>query len=64
LLNGNNVTLFSYGPTGAGKSFTIFGEDELFTPGDYIEDENSTRQGLVLRTCEYLLDKKLKDKGN
>jgi hypothetical protein len=39
LLNGNNVTLISYGPTGGGKSFTIFGEDEFFTPGDYVEDD-------------------------
>ena len=63
LLNGNNVTLISYGPTGAGKSFTIFGEDEKFTPGDYGEDEESVRQGLVIKTIEYLLEKKLKDKG-
>jgi hypothetical protein len=29
------MTFISYGPTGGGKSFTIFGEDESYTPGDF-----------------------------
>ncbi len=43
LLNGNNTTFISYGPNEAGKTFTIFGEDESFTPGDFIEDEKHNR---------------------
>ena len=37
--------MLSYGPFGAGKSYTIFGEDESYTPGDFIEDDKHSRQG-------------------
>ena len=39
LLKGYNVTFISYGPTGAGKTYTVCGEDESFTPGDFHEDD-------------------------
>jgi hypothetical protein len=29
------MTFLSYGPLGSGKSYTIFGEDESYTPGNF-----------------------------
>lgn len=41
---------------GSGKSYTIFGEDENFTPGNYVSYKVD-RRGLVPRTIEYLIEK-------
>ena len=30
---------------GAGKTYTVFGEDESYTPGDFMEDDKHLRQG-------------------
>ena len=62
LLSGNSMTLLSYGPSGGGKSFTIFGEDEIFTPGDEFVEGQTDRMGLVTRTIDYIL--KLKQVKN
>ncbi|EGR30886.1 kinesin motor domain protein [Ichthyophthirius multifiliis] len=58
LLNGNNSLIIAYGQTGSGKTFTIYGENNSFTPQiDNKNKKQGNQKGLVLRCCEYLLQK-------
>lgn len=46
-LNGYNATLFAYGPTGSGKTWTMFGPDL----------EDVMKKGIIPRMAENLFDK-------
>ena len=54
ILNGYNGTVFAYGQTGAGKSYTMMGSD--------IEDENS--RGIIPRIVEQMFTSILQSPGN
>lgn len=50
----------SYGQTGAGKTYTIFGEDERFSVNNmnlYMDGKRGEKTGLVCRTAEFLFKK-------
>ena len=51
-LNGYNTSLFAYGQTGAGKTFTMLGPRSSFTSSSY----NSDDLGLIPRMCKSLID--------
>ena len=53
---GQNALVVSYGQTGSGKSYTIFGEDDRYTP-DYLSLEKKDNRGIVPRSVEFLLAK-------
>ena len=44
--DGYNATIFAYGPTSSGKSFTMFGN----------ENKNNEQRGIIPRACELLFD--------
>lgn len=47
ILNGYNGTIFAYGQTGAGKSFTMFGP----------EGGSETSKGIIPRACKHIFDR-------
>ena len=49
---GQNVTVFAYGATGAGKTYTMFGED-LERGHDFTKDSHS---GIIIRAVKDLLE--------
>lgn len=56
IIEGHNSCILSYGQTGSGKTFTIFGEDERYTPTlvNLYQQGKKDRKGLVVKTVEYL----------
>lgn len=56
ILEGHNSCVLSYGQTGSGKSFTMFGEDDKYTPGldPLYQEKKKDRRGLVVKSVEYL----------
>ena len=56
IIEGHNACVISYGQTGSGKTFTIFGEDEKYTPTlmNLYQEKKKDRRGLVPKTVEYL----------
>ena len=59
LVDGQNACIIAYGQTNAGKSYTIFGEDEHFSTGatGNTMDLRKDKKGLVSRSLEYILIK-------
>ncbi|KRX00930.1 P-loop containing nucleoside triphosphate hydrolase [Pseudocohnilembus persalinus] len=59
LVEGHNGIVLSYGQTGAGKSFTVFGEDERYSINDMhmYSEGGRDKRGLVPRTVEFLFKK-------
>ena len=57
LFEGQNALILSYGQTTSGKTYTIFGEDEKFSPNGYFSMDTVDRKGLVSRTVESLIKK-------
>ena len=64
-LEGTNCCLVSYGQTGAGKTYTSFGDDEKFTPNtiNLYSDTQKDKKGLIPKTIEYLLKKNKEMEG-
>lgn len=65
VIEGNNACVLSYGQTGGGKTYSIFGEDERYTV-DNIKtygESRKDRRGLVPRTVELLLQKNKEFQG-
>jgi len=60
VLDGYSCTIFAYGQTGTGKTFTMEGER---TTGDQFTWENDPKSGIIPRTMNHLFDK-LNDSGN
>lgn len=59
ILEGTNGCILTYGPTNAGKTFTLFGEDEHWLGGGkagYGEGRRD-RKGIIPRCVEFLLRK-------
>lgn len=56
IIEGHNACIISYGQTGSGKTFTIFGEDERYTPTlmNLYQEKKKDRRGLVPKTIEFL----------
>ena len=56
IIEGHNSCIISYVPTGSGKTFKIFGEDEKYTPTlmNLFQEKKKDRRGLVPKTVEYL----------
>lgn len=56
IIEGHNACVMSYGQTGSGKTFTIFGEDERYTPTliNLFQEKKKDRRGLVPKTIEFL----------
>lgn len=54
MLQGYNSTVFAYGVTGAGKTYTIFGD----------QNQMFAEKGICMYTIDYLFSKINKDKGN
>lgn len=59
LVEGHNGIVLSYGQTGAGKSYTVFGEDERYSINDMhmYSEGGRDKRGLVPRTVEFLFKK-------
>jgi len=64
LIEGHNSCVLAYGQTGSGKTYSIFGEDDYFSPYpsssilDNMKGESRIeRRGLILKTVEYLFKK-------
>jgi hypothetical protein len=51
-IGGYNCTIFCYGQTGAGKTYTIMG------PLDNLFDESSTKHGIIPRIIHFLFNEK------
>lgn len=49
-MKGNVISIFSYGETGSGKTFTLFGTPKVF-------GTKEKKSGLILRTLRYLFTK-------
>ena len=65
IIEGNNACVLSYGQTGGGKTYSVFGEDERYTVDNiktYGENKKD-RRGLVPRTVELLLQKNKEFQG-
>ena len=60
VLDGYSCTIFAYGQTGTGKTFTMEGERTI---GDQYTWENDPKSGIIPRTMNHLFDK-LNDSGN
>lgn len=59
IIEGNNACVLNYGQTGAGKTYSAFGEDPRYTV-DNIKtygESKKDRRGLVAKTVELLLQK-------
>jgi hypothetical protein len=58
-INGENACIISYGQTGAGKTYTIFGEDEKYTvnPINFYSEMKKDKRGLIPKTVQYLWQK-------
>ncbi|EGR33399.1 kinesin motor domain protein [Ichthyophthirius multifiliis] len=59
-LKGNNQLIITYGQSGSGKSFTLFGEDKHYTPQNdqsILEKNKGDQRGIITRCCEYLFKK-------
>lgn len=59
ILEGTNGCILTYGPTNAGKTFTLFGEDEHWLGGGkagYGEGRRD-KKGIIPRCVEFLLRK-------
>ena len=54
-LNGYNTSLFAYGQTGAGKTFTMLGPRSCFTRSSS-SSSNDDDLGLIPRMCKSLID--------
>ena len=56
IIEGHNSCIISYGQTGSGKTYTIFGEDEKYTPTlvNLFQEKKKDRRGLVPKTVEFL----------
>ena len=56
LLDGYNSTVFAYGPTGSGKTYTIQGKpmDNQRTPQTSVDLDNDENLGLIPRALAYL----------
>ncbi|DBA02146.1 TPA: hypothetical protein N0F65_004781 [Lagenidium giganteum] len=57
-LQGYNATIFAYGPTGTGKTHTIFGNDNESVPSGELEDDGGPERsgwGVIPRAASYLL---------
>jgi len=56
-LEGTNCSIISYGQTGAGKTYTTFGEHEGSQQNSFslYSDAQKDKKGLVPKTIEYLL---------
>jgi hypothetical protein len=52
-LNGTNCTIFAYGQTGAGKTFSMIGECQ--EEGELIADIEGERRGILPRSLELIL---------
>lgn len=55
-LEGYNVSIFAYGQTGAGKSYTMMGTEQLFTNDMLDSSVDPESLGLVPRICFGLFD--------
>jgi len=58
-LDGTNCCVISYGQTGAGKTFTTFGEDDKYSTNtiNLYSDTQKDKRGIIPKTIEYLLNK-------
>jgi len=64
-LEGTNCCVLSYGQTGAGKTYTTFGNNEKFAqnPINLYSDSQKDKKGLIPKTIEYLLKKNQEMEG-
>jgi len=64
-LEGTNCCVLSYGQTGAGKTYTTFGNNEKFAqnPINLYSDSQKDKKGLIPKTVEYLLKKNQEMEG-
>ena len=60
VLDGYSCTIFAYGQTGTGKTFTMEGERSA---GDQYTWENDPKSGIIPRTMNHLFEK-LNSSGN
>jgi len=51
VLNGYNGTIFAYGPTGSGKTFTMYGENITYNKED-INEEINENIGIIPRCAK------------
>ncbi|KRX02216.1 P-loop containing nucleoside triphosphate hydrolase [Pseudocohnilembus persalinus] len=56
VLIGYNATIFAYGQTGAGKTFTLFGEEFNHLNNELVVNENN-QQGIVFESVKDLFNK-------
>jgi len=64
-LEGTNCSIISYGQTGAGKTYTTFGEHEGSQQNSFslYSDAQKDKKGLVPKTIEYLLNRNQEMEG-
>lgn len=53
VLNGYNGTIFAYGPTGSGKTFTMYGENITYNKAD-INEKINENIGIIPRCAKQI----------
>lgn len=57
LINGYNSTIFAYGQTGAGKTYTLFGQEYENLETSFPDGQNENSQGIVFQVVNDLFQK-------
>ena len=57
VLNGVNGTILAYGQTGAGKTYTMVGDDNQLSKYESMKGSVQMKHGIFIRAASYLFDK-------